>query len=117
MKRALVIDDENRTRDLIAKMINSFELDIEAIPAGENVKSGIEAIKEHNPDLVFLDIQMPDGTGFDVLNALPKKDFEIIFITCIIYRYIIIFFRLFIFIIYFIYFIYIFQNRYLNLYL
>ena len=81
MKRALVIDDENRTRDLIAKMINSFELDIEAIPAGENVKSGIEAIKEHNPDLVFLDIQMPDGTGFDVLNALPKKDFEVIFIT------------------------------------
>ena len=59
MKRALVIDDENRTRDLIAKMINSFELDIEAIPAGENVKSGIEAIKEHNPDLVFLDIQTP----------------------------------------------------------
>ena len=35
MKKALIIDDENRTRDLIAKMINSFGLDIEAIPAGE----------------------------------------------------------------------------------
>jgi two-component system LytT family response regulator len=81
MKKALIIDDENRTRDLIAKMINSFGLDIEAIPAGENVKSGIKAIEEHQPDIVFLDIQMPDGTGFDLLKAVPNKNFEVIFIT------------------------------------
>ncbi len=81
MKKALIIDDENRTRDLIAKMINSFGLDIEAIPAGENVESGLKAIKDHNPDIVFLDIQMPDGTGFDLLKAVPKKTFEVIFIT------------------------------------
>ncbi len=81
MKKAIVIDDENRTRDLIAKMINSFGLGIEAIPAGESVASGIKAIEEHNPDLVFLDIQMPDGTGFDLLKAIPDKSFEVIFIT------------------------------------
>lgn len=81
MKKAIIIDDENRTRDLIAKMINSFGLDIEAIPAGENVQSGIKAIEEHNPDLVFLDIQMPDGTGFDVLKSVKDKKFEVIFIT------------------------------------
>lgn len=81
MKKAIVIDDENRTRDLIAKMINSFGLDIEAIAAGENVKSGLKAIEEHQPDIVFLDIQMPDGSGFDLLKALPDKNFEVIFIT------------------------------------
>lgn len=81
MKKAIVIDDENRTRDLIAKMINSFGLDIEAIPAGENVQSGLKAIEEHQPDIVFLDIQMPDGSGFDLLKAVPNKDFEVIFIT------------------------------------
>lgn len=81
MKKAIIIDDENRTRDLIAKMINSFGLDIEAIPAGENVQSGIRAIQEHQPDIVFLDIQMPDGTGFDLLRAIPNKNFEVIFIT------------------------------------
>lgn len=81
MKKAIIIDDENRTRDLIAKMINSFGLDIEAIPAGENVQSGIRAIEEHQPDIVFLDIQMPDGTGFDLLKAVPNKNFEVIFIT------------------------------------
>ena len=81
MKKALVIDDENRTRDLIAKMINSFGLDIEAIPAGESVASGLKAIEEHHPDVVFLDIQMPDGTGFDLLRSIPHKSFEVIFIT------------------------------------
>lgn len=81
MKKAIVIDDENRTRDLISKMINSFGLGIEAIPAGESVASGIKAIEEHHPDIVFLDIQMPDGTGFDLLKAIPNKDFEVIFIT------------------------------------
>lgn len=81
MRKAIIIDDENRTRDLIAKMINSFGLDIEAISAGENVQSGIKAIEEHQPDIVFLDIQMPDGTGFDLLKAIPDKNFEVIFIT------------------------------------
>ncbi len=81
MKKAIIIDDENRTRDLIAKMINSFGLDIEAIPAGESVETGIKAIEEHKPDIVFLDIKMPDGTGFDLLKAIPNKNFEVIFIT------------------------------------
>lgn len=81
MKKALIIDDEQRTRELIAKMIESFDMGITAIPKGENVKSGLEAIQEIQPDLVFLDIQMPDGTGFDLLKAVSNKNFEVIFIT------------------------------------
>jgi len=81
MKKALVIDDENRTKELIVKMINSFGLEIEAIPGGNNVSSGIESIKAYDPDIVFLDIQMPDGTGFDLLKGLKEKNFELIFIT------------------------------------
>ncbi len=81
MKKILIIDDENRTRELIAKMIDSFGMDIQTIPEGENVQSGIAAIEKHNPDIVFLDIQMPDGTGFDVLASIPNKSFEVVFIT------------------------------------
>ena len=81
MRKVLIVDDENRTRELIAKMIDSFGLDVETIPEGENVESGIAAIQKHNPDIVFLDIQMPDGTGFDVIQAIEEKNFEIIFIT------------------------------------
>jgi two-component system LytT family response regulator len=62
-------------------MIESFGLEVETIPEGENVQSGIAAIEKHNPDIVFLDIQMPDGTGFDVLASIPNKTFEVIFIT------------------------------------
>ena len=80
-KKILIIDDENRTRQLIAKMIDSFGFNVKTIPEGENVESAITAIKKYNPDIVFLDIQMPDGTGFDVLASLPEKNFEVIFIT------------------------------------
>lgn len=81
MKKVLIIDDENRTRELIAKMIDSFGFDVITIPEGENVQSGIAAIEKHNPDIVFLDIQMPDGTGFDVLASIIDKTFEVVFIT------------------------------------
>jgi two-component system LytT family response regulator len=79
--KAVIIDDEKRTRELIAKMIESFDLGIETFPIGENVASGLAAIESIRPQLVFLDIQMPDGTGFDLLNMIPNKNFEVIFIT------------------------------------
>lgn len=79
--KAVIIDDEKRTRELIAKMIESFNLGIETFPIGESVESGLKAIEEIHPDLVFLDIQMPDGTGFDLLKMIPQKNFEVIFIT------------------------------------
>ena len=81
MAKVLIIDDETRTRELIAKMIDSFGFDVQCIPEGENVQSGIEAIQKHNPDIVFLDIQMPDGTGFDVIRSIEDNNFEVIFIT------------------------------------
>ena len=74
MKKVLIIDDENRTRDLIAKMIDSFGLDVEAIAEGENVQSGIKAIEKHNPDIVFLDIQMPGFDGFSVVQGVMDID-------------------------------------------
>jgi two-component system, LytTR family, response regulator len=79
--KAVIIDDEKRTRELIAKLIESFELGIETFPIGENVTSGLKAIEDIHPDIVFLDIQMPDGTGFDLLKMIPQKNFEVIFIT------------------------------------
>lgn len=81
MMKAVIIDDEKRTRELIAKMIESFDLGIETFPIGENVASGLAAIESIHPQLVFLDIQMPDGTGFDLLKMIPNKNFEVIFIT------------------------------------
>ncbi len=79
--KVVIIDDEQRTRELIAKMIESFDLGIETYPIGESVESGLKAIEKVNPEIVFLDIQMPDGTGFDLLKQIKDKKFEVIFIT------------------------------------
>jgi two-component system LytT family response regulator len=81
MNKVLVVDDENKTREFIAKLIRSFGLDLEVIAQGENVETALAAIEEHQPDILLLDIQMPDGTGFDVLKRAPAKNFEVIFIT------------------------------------
>ena len=81
MKKVLIIDDEKRIRDFVKRMIDSFNLDVEVFTDGENVETGIESINRIQPDIVFLDIQMPDGTGFDVLNRVKDKRFELIFIT------------------------------------
>ena len=62
-------------------MLESFKLNAAIFIDGENVETGIKAIEEIQPDLVLLDIQMPDGNGFDVLRRTQFKNFDIIFIT------------------------------------
>jgi two-component system LytT family response regulator len=81
MKKVLVIDDEKPTRDFIKRLIDSYHFGVEVFTDGENVATGVEAIHRLQPDLVILDIQMPDGNGFDVLKSIPVKNFEVIFIT------------------------------------
>jgi len=81
MKKVLIIDDEKRIRDFVKRMIDSFNLNVEVYTDGENVETGVESIARIQPDIVFLDIQMPDGTGFDLLNRINDKKFELIFIT------------------------------------
>jgi two-component system LytT family response regulator len=79
--KVLIIDDEKPTRTFIRKMLESFDLNLNIYIDGENVQSGIEAIEDIQPDIVLLDIQMPDGNGFDLLKSIPVKNFEVIFIT------------------------------------
>lgn len=82
MKRKLVIiDDEKRTRELIGRMVDSFDLEVDIIGYGENVDSGVSLIDKAKPDIVLLDIQMPDGTGFDLLRSVQHNTFKVIFIT------------------------------------
>ena len=62
-------------------MVASFCEGIEVIATCQNVEEGIEAIKSHNPDVVFLDVQMQGETGFDLLEKLDNITFEVIFTT------------------------------------
>ena len=81
MRKVLIIDDEKPTRELIKRMLESFNLNISIYTDGENVATGVKAIEQIEPDLVLIDIQMPDGNGFDVLKQTSYKNFQVIFIT------------------------------------
>lgn len=79
MKKALIIDDERLARSELKKLLGEFP-DIEVIGEAVNARDGIEKIEHLNPDLLFLDIQMPDKTGFELLAELDKAP-KVIFTT------------------------------------
>lgn len=79
--RAIIIDDEEKGRKTLFNLISEYCNNIDIVGMGESVKTGIDAINQHKPDLVFLDISMPDGTGFDLLQKIPERNFNLIFVT------------------------------------
>lgn len=80
MIRALIIEEEAPLRELLKMQIRETGDDVEIVATCEGIASGLEAIARHKPDLIFLDVIMPGGTGFDVLENLPFPC-EVIFIT------------------------------------
>jgi two-component system LytT family response regulator len=81
MPRVIIIDDEAHMRDSLTKLLAKHCPQAIVVGEASGVESGIQAIREFHPDIVLLDIQLGDGTGFDILNALPALDSHIIFIT------------------------------------
>jgi len=79
--RALIIDDEAHMRDTLDKFLKRYCPEVKLVGEASGVKSGIKAIHEFNPDLVLLDINMDDGTGFDLLHAFRDLNFKVIFIS------------------------------------
>jgi len=81
MIKTIIIDDEQKARESISDIIRLFAENVNVVAQAEDVKTGVEAIIQHQPDLVFLDIEMPDGTGFDLLKKIGKLNFKVVFIT------------------------------------
>ncbi|PHN07067.1 LytR/AlgR family response regulator transcription factor [Flavilitoribacter nigricans] len=81
MINAVIVEDEQHNREYLGKLLERYCPDIQLLAAARDVGSGLKAIEAHQPDLLFLDVEMPDGTGFDLLQQLPAEDFSIIFVT------------------------------------
>lgn len=81
MISTLIIDDEADSREILQSLIESDFPHLKLKATADSVASGLEAVQEFQPDLVFLDIQMPDGTGFDLLEQVKQVDFEVVFVT------------------------------------
>lgn len=79
--KTIIIDDEQDAVDFIRTIIGEYCPSLEVIGHAHNIVQGFQVIKENKPDLVFLDVEMPNGTGFDLLTRFPEKEFDVIFIT------------------------------------
>jgi two-component system LytT family response regulator len=79
--KILIVDDELSPREQSKRLLAEFFPEITVCAEAENVNSAYEAILIHQPDVVLLDVDMPDGTAFDLLKRLPQINFNIIFIT------------------------------------
>lgn len=79
--RTIIVEDEINNQELLCKLLNDYCSDIEVIGIGSSVSESIELIKANEPDLVFLDVEIIEGTGFDVLRGLSNISFKIIFVT------------------------------------
>ncbi len=81
MIRAVIVEDELKSRETLSGLLHRYCKEVVVIAQADGYKTGLEAIRWHKPDVVFLDIQMPDGSGFKVLEDLNEISFEIIFTT------------------------------------
>ncbi len=81
MIKAVIIDDEPEAIRGMSSLLELFCPEIQLIGTANSVKEGITTILESEPNLVFLDVQMKDGNGFDLLGGLQQRNFHTIFVT------------------------------------
>ena len=81
MIRAIIVDDEVNNRENLQAALSTHCREIAVIGEADSALSAMDLIQECQPDLVFLDIAMPLGGGFELLESLPEINFEIIFVT------------------------------------
>ncbi|MBU3658774.1 MAG: response regulator [Flavobacteriales bacterium] len=81
MIKAILIDDIEQARNTLKRDLQEYAPEIEVIGEASGVVEGAKLLRKVQPNIVFLDIQMQDGSGFDLLDMLPEIPFKIIFIT------------------------------------
>lgn len=81
MLKAIIVDDEIKNRETLDKMLNQFCPQVDLVDKVNSIAAAKESISYHEPDLVFLDIEMPGGNGFELLEEVENLSFDVIFTT------------------------------------
>ena len=81
MIKAIIVDDELSARNVLSKLLEKYCEEIQVVATAENVDEAEKKIIHANPDIVFLDIEMPGANGFDLLERFTNPTFEVIFTT------------------------------------
>lgn len=81
MPKAIIVEDELHSREFLKNLVTDYCPELKLVAMASDVEEGVTAIKTHQPDIVFLDIEMQTGTGFDLLQQFPAPEFDVIFTT------------------------------------
>jgi two-component system, LytTR family, response regulator len=79
--KILIVDNEPKLRHALKQLIHLSGFSYSAMLEASGVKEAVEQIQTHHPDIVFLDVEMEDGTGFDLMKQLANPQFQLIFVT------------------------------------
>lgn len=78
---AVIVEDEANSREILRNYLTKYCKDVDLKAEASTIKEGLEQIDRHQPDLVFLDVEMPFGNAFDLLDKVPDRTFETVFVT------------------------------------
>lgn len=81
MENAVVVEDEKAVLESFLDLLDSYCPEIKVVGTARNVEEAIALVKNKKPHIVFLDVELPDGTGFDVLRNIPVENVKVIFVT------------------------------------
>ncbi|MEM9077206.1 MAG: LytTR family DNA-binding domain-containing protein [Bacteroidota bacterium] len=79
--KTIIVEDEATSREILANYLAKYCPFVQVLGEASNIAEGLDLIKQHNPDLVFLDVEMPFGNAFDLLDKVPNRTFETVFVT------------------------------------
>ncbi|MEI7594568.1 MAG: LytTR family DNA-binding domain-containing protein [Bacteroidota bacterium] len=79
--KAIIVDDEKNLQEVLILLLKNNCPQIDVLDTASSALEGIKKINIHKPDIVFLDVEMPHGTGFDLLEGLTQRSFDVIFIS------------------------------------
>ena len=81
MLKTIIIDDETKGRQMIQRLLEKYCSDVNVVASADSAVSGKKMIEEHHPDLVFLDIEMPHENGFEMLEGMNAREFNVVFVS------------------------------------
>ncbi|SNQ44322.1 LytR/AlgR family response regulator transcription factor [Cellulophaga lytica] len=78
---AIIVEDEANSREILTNYLSKYCASVNLLGEAASIKEGLELINKHQPDLIFLDVEMPFGNAFDLLDLVPNRTFETVFVT------------------------------------
>lgn len=79
--KAVIIEDEEKCRVVMQNLLQTYCPDVDVIDTADSVSAGVNVLRNNKPDLVFMDIEISDGTGFDILSQVERIEAAVIFTT------------------------------------